>query len=54
MARELTGRQREALRRLREKLDVLDRETRRPGEPPLREQVAEQAREELERVRGDG
>ena len=36
-----------AVKRLRDHLDSLDKRTRRPGEPPLREAVAQQARERL-------
>lgn len=35
------------IQRFRAFLDELDEQTRRPGEPPLREAVAQQARERL-------
>lgn len=38
----------EAVARLRDFLDRLDEETRLPGEKPLREAVAEQARRHLD------
>lgn len=46
---ERTERQRDALRRLKVLLDDVDEQTRRPGEQPLRQAVAEQAREHLRR-----
>jgi hypothetical protein len=43
----MSGKQRDALRRLGALLDRIDAETRQEGEPSLRHVVAEHAREEL-------
>ena len=45
---------RAAATRLRQFLDALDEQTRLPGEPPLREAVAQQARERLAEMRVSG